>query len=159
MAPKFTRRKVDLEATLAAYTNRLLSSRHETFEPLNGCWLSSYDIWDSYTSEQLIDNELDLRRFTKLDNNVLVLFHVCVQHGINVLGITSDRLVKGNYIADIPISGGRTSATVIYVGEHNAFAQKKRHPHFSLLTEDKRYKKMFDNSNHDAKHSNLRTFL
>ena len=89
--PKFTRRKLDLEATLAAYTNRLLSIRPEIFESLNGCWLSSYDLWDSYTREQLIESELDLRRFTNLDNNVLVLFHVCVQLGINVLGIASDR--------------------------------------------------------------------
>ena len=124
MAHKFTRRKLDLEATLVAYTNRLLSFRHEFFEPLNGYWLSSYDIWDSYTREQLIENELDLRRFTKLDNNVLVLFYVCVGLGISVLGTTSDRLVKENYIAAIPLAGGRESATVIYVGKHNAFAKK-----------------------------------
>ena len=138
-APKFTRRKLDLEATLAAYTNRLLSIRPEIFESLNGCWLSSYDMWDSYTREQLIESELDLRRFTKLDNNVLVLFHVCVQLGINVLGITSDRLKNGIYIAAIPISGGRECASVIYVGEHNAFAKKRRHQKFSLLAQDKRY--------------------
>ena len=162
MAPEFTRRKLDLEATLTAYTNRLLSFRPETFEQLSGCWLSSYDIWDSYTREQLIENELDLRRFTKLDNNVLVLFHVCVGLGINVLGITSDRLVKGNYIAAITLAGGRESATVFYVGEHNAFATKKRHPQLSLLTEDKRYvcKKMFNNSKtKDTQHPNLRSKL
>ena len=139
MAPRYARRKLDQEATLAAYTNRLLSFRPEIFEPLKGCWLSSYDIWDSFTRQQLIDNELDLRRFTKLDNNVLVLFHVCVKLGIDVLGITSDRLKNGNYIASIPISGGRECTSVIYVGEHNAFANKKSHPKFSLLTEDKRY--------------------
>ena len=138
-APKFARRKLDLEATLAAYTNRLLSIRPEIFESLNGCWLSSYDMWDSYTRQQLIESELDLRRFTKLDNNVLVLFHVCVQLDINVLGITSDRLKNGNYIAAIPVSGGRECASVIYAGEHNTFAKKRRHPTFSLLAQDKRY--------------------
>ena len=139
MAPRYARRKLDQEATLAAYTNRLLSFRPEIFEPLKGCWLSSYDIWDSYTREQLIESELDLRRFTNLDNNVLVLFHVCVQLGINVLGITSDRLKNGNYIAAIPVSGGRECASVIYVGEHNAFAKKRRHQTFILLAQDKRY--------------------
>ena len=96
-------------------------------------------MWDSYLRDQLIESELDLRRFTKLDNNVLVLFHVCVQLGIKVLGVTSDRLKNGNYIASIPISGGRECASVMYVGEHNAFAKKRRHQKFSLLTQDKRY--------------------
>ena len=96
MAPKFTRRKLDLKATITAYTNRLLSFRRKIFEPLNGCWLSSYDVWDSYTRHQLIDKELALRWFTDLNNNVIALFHVCVGLGINVLGITSDRLVQGN---------------------------------------------------------------
>jgi hypothetical protein len=141
MAPmaRYARRAVDLQATLVAYTNRLLSLKEELFESLNGCWLSSYDLWDSFTKDQLIEEELALRRFTHLDSSVLVLFQFCVIKGINVLGVTSERLVKGQHIAAIPVVGGREGVTTVYVGEHNAFSNKKRHPLFSILTQDKRY--------------------
>ena len=141
MAPmaRYARRVVDLQATLVAYTNRLLSLKEELFEPLHECWLTSYDVWDSFTKDQLIEDELAVRRFTCLDNNVLVLFQFCVMKEINVLGITSDRLIKGQYIAAISIVGGREGVTTVYVGEHNAFSNKKRHPLFSVLTQDKRY--------------------
>ena len=135
----YARRKLDLQATLVAYTNRLLSLKEEVFESLDGCWLTSYDLWGSFTKDQLIEEELALRRFTCLDNNVLVLFQLCVMKEINVLGITSDRLIKGQHIAAIPIVGGREGVTTVYVGEHNAFSNKKRHPLFSVLTQDKRY--------------------
>ena len=89
--------------------------------------------------DALTEDELAVRRFTDLDNNVLVLFQLCVMRKINVLGITSDRLIKGQHIAAIPIAGGREGVTTVYVGEHNAFSNKKRHPLFSVLTQDKRY--------------------
>ncbi len=135
----YARRKVDLQATIVAYTNRLLSLKEELFEPLHGCWLSSYDLWDSFTKDQLIEDELAVRRFTGLDDNALVLFQLCVMEKTDVLGITSGRLIKGQHIADIPIVGGREGVTTVYVGEHNAFSNKKRHPLFRVLTQDKRY--------------------
>ena len=136
---RYTRRKLDLQATVLAYTNRLLSLKEEVFESLDGCWLTSYDLWGSFTKDQLIEEELALRRFTHLDSSVLVLFQFCVIKGINVLGVTSERLVKGQHIAAIPVVGGREGVTTVYVGEHNAFSNKKRHPLFSILTQDKRY--------------------
>ena len=135
----YARRKLDLQATLVAYTNRLLSLKEELFESLNGCWLSSYDLWDSFTKDQLIEDELALRRFTQLDSSVLVLSQFCVIKGINVLGVTSERWVNGQHIAAIPVVGGREGVTTVYVGEHNAFSNKKMHPLFSVLAQDKRY--------------------
>ena len=148
-ARSYTKRKVDQQATLVAYTNSLLSIRHELFEPIHGCWLSSYDTWDSFTRCQLIEDELELRRFTELDNNVLVLFQVCVLRGIDVLGITSERLIQGEFIAAVPIEGGRVNCDIIYVGGHNAFANKKRHSSFSVYKQDRRYvcQKTFNHSN------------
>ena len=46
---------------------------------------------------------------------------------------------KGQHIAAIPAVGGQEGATIIYVGGHNSFSNKKRHPLFSVLTQDKRY--------------------
>lgn len=137
--PTLVRRKVDKASTMIAYTNRLLSLRQEYFEPLQGCWLSSYEIWDSFSKEQLLECELELRRFTELDNNALVLFQVCMLRGIDVLGVTSERLIGGKHIASLPVEGGREKCVIVYVGEHNAFCDKKRHASFSVLTEDKRY--------------------
>ena len=58
---------------------------------------------------------------------------------INFLGITSERVVGGKHIAALPIAGGREMCDIIYVGDHNVFANEKPHPSFSLMPEDKRY--------------------
>ena len=148
--PTQTRRKVDQASTLTAYTNRLLSLRREIFEPIRGYSLSSYDVLDSFTRYQHIEDELEPRRFTKLDNSVLVLFQVCVMRGVNVLGITSERLVKCKHIAAVPIECGRAMCDIIYCGNRNAFGNKKntRYSVFWRKTNDMYVKKiMLNNSN------------
>ena len=71
--PKDARRgssvsKLNLEATLNAYENRIKSLPREGLLALENAWLSSYDVWDTIPFDKM-EEEIHKRHGTSLDNN------------------------------------------------------------------------------------------
>ena len=131
------RRKLNLEATLNAYENRIKSLPREDLLALENAWLSSYDVWDTIPFDKM-EEEIRKRHGTSLDNNAYRLFQVVTEKEIPIAGITSERQSNGTYIAQIPVEGGRAQTKVMFVGAHNSFCGKKASL-FSILPIDKRY--------------------
>lgn len=131
------RRKINLEATLNAYENRIKSLSKEDILVLENAWLSSYDVWDTIPFAKM-EGEIQKRHGTTLDNNAYRLFQVATEKLIPIAGITSERQSNGSYIAEIPQEGGRSQTKVVFIGAHNSFCGKKASV-FSILPIDKRY--------------------
>lgn len=131
------RRKINLEATLNAYENRIKSLSKEDILVLENAWLSSYDVWDTIPFAKM-EEEIQKRHGTALDNNAYRLFQVATEKLIPIAGITSERQSNGSYIAEIPQEGGRSQTKIVFIGAHNSFCGKKASV-FSILPIDKRY--------------------
>ena len=106
------RRKLNLEATLNAYENRIKSLPREDLLALENAWLSSYDVWDTIPFDKM-EEEIRKRHGTSLDNNAYRLFQVVTEKEIPIAGITSERQSNGTYIAQIPVEGGRAQTKVM----------------------------------------------
>ena len=133
---RLKRRTLDLERTLLAYEQRMLAMPREEFEKIRDKYLSSFQIYETYSGNDLKENR-ELRRGTHLDNSTFRLSEVAEQRGVPIRGITSQRKADGKRIAAL---SSEEEQHILYVGRHNAFTNDKSNS-FSLTRFDKRYEK------------------
>ena len=131
---RLKRRTLDLERTLLAYEQRMLAMPREEFEKIRDKYLSSFQIYETYSGNDLKENR-ELRRGTHLDNSTFRLSQVAEKRGVPIRGITSQRKANGKRIAAL---SSEEEQHILYVGRHNAFTQDKSSA-FSLTRFDKRY--------------------
>ena len=133
------RRKLDVCQTLAAYEHRINSLPLTDLQVFEGAFISSYQVWNTYLPSQLEDYE-DVRKDNpRLDNHTFRLYEILKERGINCLGVTSERLYNGKFIAALPYAKPREEIPVIYVGGHCVFSKHKANKLFSITPQDKRY--------------------
>ena len=56
-----------------------------------------------------------------------------------MLGVTSNRVFAGEFIAALGSCEYNHEEHCVYVGQHLSFCKQSPHPHFSLKAKDKRY--------------------
>ena len=135
---KLKRRTLDKQATLQAYENRLKSLDLDILKNLENKYVSSYDIYDTYTVDDM-EEQLEIRKDTHLDSVVFRLYEVCLTRGVQLRGVTSHRKIYGEYISAIPDPDFDREKDCVFVGQHNAFHLTRAHPVFSIQVVDKRY--------------------
>lgn len=122
------RRRLDVEASLKKYRERLLAGplRHELHE-LEDCYLSTF---------QIFSTEGKVRK--RHTNNAFILMEICRELGIHVRGVTSECKIGGDFRAPLLDGDTRDTCRVVYVGNYNYFTQ---HPEskWGLKPPDKVY--------------------
>ena len=127
-------KKLDGEATLRAYVERMQSLDRETMSDLEGAWLSTFDLYGSLSWEDAKETVPD-----RMICNATLLMHVARQNGVRVLGCCSERKTRGRYICSELGGEPRSMCKVVYVGQYNYFSDHMSHPIFSVKRCDKRY--------------------
>ena len=131
---KLRRRVLNKEQSLKAYEARMRALPEETIMELDGKYLSSLDVFDTYNID---DPEIDRRYESFLDNSCFRLAHVCKARNIKILGVTSTRIMQGQRIAAVL---PEYIDKIKYVGGHCGCSfHNLRSSVFSLRPEDKRY--------------------
>jgi len=109
----------DREYFLRNYEKRLLTFDKSIFAEFENAYISTYDTYNTTNEVLPVEN--------KLCTYGNILFKVCIHHGINVKGVTSERRHKGKYIVPLLGDDTRENSEVIYVGKFNFFTKKKSH--------------------------------
>ena len=87
----------------------------EDRQELDGAYLSTYECYSTITE----DHDNGHRKC----NSAIVLMRVLKDHGINILGVTSERKNAGQFVAPDRVGMEK----VVYVGKHSYFTNKKSH--------------------------------
>tara|TARA_X000000950_G_scaffold214102_1_gene257567 strand:- start:17778 stop:18287 length:510 start_codon:yes stop_codon:yes gene_type:complete len=127
---KLCRRQIDKSLTLERFRKRisdLSDSALRAYIP-DGCWMTTYDVWDSHTDRPLGD---------LAENNAFVLMEIARERGINVRGVATEHKSNGMLISK-PY-GDNESPTRLYVGRNNTFNNLKAHEILSIQPIDKVY--------------------
>lgn len=133
MRKKHQRRILDKKRTLRAFTCRFLAIPQAQIEELQGKWLSSYDIFDTYFID---DDEISQRNKTELDHHIWRLAYLCLKRGVRPRGLVSARIHHGEKIASIPQNEAHL---MVHVGRGSK-------SEFRLKCQDKRYFKLQSSS-------------
>ena len=133
------RRKLNRNASYRALEIRLMSLPDEIINVCEDKWLTSYCVFDTYPHSEM-QNEIDVRYRTDVDNPLMRLYRVCMARNIQPRGISSERIRAGQRLASLP---EEEKEFTLFVGAHCSFNGKKRSV-FALAPEDKRY--------HDCEH-------
>ena len=120
MASKSAYRKASKEEFLRAYKKRLMQYDKHVFSEFENAYISTYVTYN--TTKEIYDLEDPLCNYGN------VLLGVCVHHGINIKGVTSERKHHGSFISPLLNGESRDTERVIYVGKFNYFTGKKSHP-------------------------------
>ena len=81
---KLKRRTIDKQGTLQAQENRLKSLDLDILKNLENKYVSSYDIYDTYTVDDM-EEQLEIRKDTHLDSVVFRLYEVCLSRQLSVM--------------------------------------------------------------------------
>lgn len=129
-------RALDMVKTLEAYKERLQSLPDECFDELNNAYISCFDVYSTleWPTEFVPP---------RMRCNATVLAEEAYGRGVSVLGVTSQRKKKGEFICNMLRPGvgcdvvPRDQVRVIYVGQYSYFTSNKKHAIFSLQRSDK----------------------
>ncbi len=125
------RRRLNMEATVAKYAARMRALPTSHFEPLRDGYLSTFDVWGTFDTEGTATQNTTSSAFE--------LANICIEKGVHVRGITSERKAGGEYICTYLLNGDvRHECNVQYVGMFNYFTQSPATP-WSIIREDKVY--------------------
>lgn len=138
MPRKLIRRKLNKTATLRAYELRMRSLPLEALKELENKFISSYDLYDTFNKDEIAE-QIELRRDKDIDNSAFRLAHVCRERGVELVGVTSERIRNGKPLAALGLPNRNRLDDVVYVGQTNSFCKKQPHKTLSLLPRDKRY--------------------
>ena len=109
--------KYNLEKTLEVYENRIESEMVDSLPELEGKFLSTFECYSTIVH--------DVPNNHHLCNFAVVLMRIARRHGVNVLGVTSERKKNGKYCVNLPQPYSRDGHNVLYVGKHNYFTNHK----------------------------------
>lgn len=127
-------RRIDVEATLAKYTNRIQLLPDDAFVELEDAWLSTFKVYNTlpYPCDAVP---------ARMVCNATILAEEALRRGINVHGVTSQRKKAGKFLCStLPKDGievDREECKIIYVGAYSYFTGDSAHPVFSLSKADK----------------------
>ncbi len=129
---KRQRRKLDRATTLARYAARVRELPEHTFAALENAYLSTFDIYNTVTPEVALSGALP-------DCSAFHLLRVARERGVNVLGVTSERRSRGEFMCRELLDGKpRHESRVVYTGPYNYFTQHA-HSVWSVQPADKAY--------------------
>ena len=115
------RHSPDSKKTFLSYESRLRSFSPRRFQRLKKLpqplYLSTYETFGT--------DSKDRANGDTSCNAAFVVMRVMRDFGVNVKGVTSERKKGGKYIADLLDTDTRDNATILYVGKHNYFCEKK----------------------------------
>ena len=119
MPPRKRKKELDRDATLARYGERLRTIPLETFQPLAGAWISTFEIYS--TAEEVGEGDA-------LDCFGAVLLRYARSLGIDVKGITSERKSKDRYICHTLGGRQREQERTVYCGKYSYFSGHEKSP-------------------------------
>jgi hypothetical protein len=121
------KRSIDPARTLEKYRERLETlSTASLQENLDSRFISTFDVWDTQSTETVIDRGPVFSAF--------VLLSVAHSRGINVLGVCSARKRNGTLINPAP-----PGAECVFIGSSVYFTGYRAHPVYSVQKADKVY--------------------
>ena len=129
MPPRKRKKQLDIRATRERYAARIAALPRETFTPLSGAWLSTFEVYSTATE---VDEGSPLDCF-----GAVVLRHARSM-GIDVKGITSERKSKGQYICQTLDGRERDQERTVYCGKYSYFSGHEKSP-FSPTKDDNVY--------------------
>lgn len=130
------KRCVDMEKTLTNYMKRIKGLPHSSFNDLEGCWLSTFDIFSTIHADDL--SSVSMFIFQNVPAVHLMLW--CKQLGVHVRGVTSERKQSGRYICK---ERANPQNRVVFVGKYSYFSGSelaKQTSEFALKKSDYVYK-------------------
>ena len=125
-----------MEKTLTTYMRRVRGLPRTCFNNLEGCWLSTFDIYSTIYADDL--SSISMFIFVNVPAIHLMLY--CKQLGVRVLGVTSERKQNGRYICQ---ERANSQNKVVFVGKYSYFSGSelaKQTSEFALKKSDYVYK-------------------
>jgi hypothetical protein len=124
------RRQLDRQATLEKYRGRIKGLDSESFQEIEGAFLSDYNI-------HRINLDAD-----PPEHHGIILMAEARQKGVNILGLTSENKKNGNYVYPLPNSSKRVEeggdARVVYIG-NNVHGKHATSKVFCITKDDRVY--------------------
>ena len=113
-----SKRKINRQRTIEKYMDRMRSKPRAFFEPLEGAYLSTYSIYSTI-------HDLEISRFIFFNCFAVHLMSFARALGINVLGVTSERKIDGEYICEVRKNPDNK---IVYVGKYSFFSNAPASP-------------------------------
>ena len=130
----FVKRVLDIQRTLLAYEQRMMVLSIEEFSKIEDKYLSSFDIFETYSGTDLQDAR-EQRRGTHLDNSTFRLSEIAQRRGVRIRGVTSQKQSKGYRFAAL---SEEEQKQVYYVGQNSSFTGDRCNV-FSISRLDRRF--------------------
>ena len=108
-------RKLNVQATLANYKQRLEALPAEDFQELEGAYLTTFDVFGTVV-------EPPPSSASPIQSHAIVLMEVARAKNVEIKAVTSERKTGGQYICHELLGGDtRDDAKCVYVGKYNYF--------------------------------------
>lgn len=122
---RLIRRKLDIVRTIDRFRGRISELSNEALQSYlpEGCWLSTYDVWGCYETDQ-----------PNIHSNAFEILNIARDRGLVVNGVVTEHKTQGRLVSTPAVKGER-----IYVGRHNSFNGKTMHRTLSIQPRDKVY--------------------
>jgi len=109
-------KELNVAETLEKYKDRIETLPVQEFEELNGCYLSTFDVFSTVADVS-----------SSIKSHAIVLMQVARGKNIDIKGVTSERKSRGEYICFELLDGDtRATAQCTYVGKYNYFTSHEQ---------------------------------
>jgi hypothetical protein len=122
---RLKRRKLDIVRTIDRFRERISELSNDALKSYlpEGCWLSTYDVWGCYETDQ-----------PNIHSNAFEILKIARDRGLFVNGVVTEHKTQGRLVSTPAVEGER-----IFVGRHNTFNGKVMHRTLSIQPRDKVY--------------------
>lgn len=111
------RRILDKEATYENYRRRM-EELQDTFDVFEGAYMSTFELYSTVS---------DIDEGSQMDCFAGVLLRLVREHGVQCLGVTSERKKNGQYMCTTLLNGeSREEANLVYIGKYSYFSGNQR---------------------------------
>tara|TARA_Y100000748_G_scaffold302930_2_gene306624 strand:- start:1106 stop:1501 length:396 start_codon:yes stop_codon:yes gene_type:complete len=124
--PRQRKKKVMIGESIQRYAQRVSALPLSKYEELRGAYLSTFEVYSTATS---------VAEGSALDCFAATLMRVAREKGIGVLGITSERKTRGEYIVSEIDGKPRSEVCCVYVGKYNYFSGNAK-SYFAPVSKD-----------------------
>ncbi len=95
-----------------------MESLSSTFHVFEGAYLSTFELYSTVS---------DIEEGSQMDCFAGVLLRLVREHGVQCLGVTSERKKNGIYVCSALLNGeSREEANLVYVGKYSYFSGNQR---------------------------------